>query len=233
MAKADSLITLQGTYGAITFVKSPTYGYHVRAARGTHKKAKLNRACQEQSKKLVKANLPAQILRNAINPYRQDFRYGPLWQDLVSMTNHALGENGTFDFSKLEPFEIHPKYPLGRILSLTTTATVDPTRSNLQVTLSCEAPPTFDAPVIVDGYRLSVIAIFPDLKKQTAKTEAVHSNIIGLTEKVGPLPVEFSIPRSAKTFLVCVRIDGCKEGKLYGTLGTVGMRMMEAGRVIR
>jgi hypothetical protein len=53
-----------------------------------------------------------------------------------------------------------------------------------------------------------------------------------MTEKVGLFPVEFSIPRGAKTFLVCVRIHGCKEGKLYGTLGAVGMSMMAAGRVI-
>jgi hypothetical protein len=42
--------------------------------------------------------------------------------------------------------------------------------------------------LLVDGYRLGVIAIFPDLKKQTAKTEAVHSTIIGLTEKIESLP---------------------------------------------
>ena len=78
MAKADSLITLRGTHGGITFVKSPTYGNHTRAARGTHKKAKVNAAFKRQSKKLLKANVPAQILRNAINPYRQDFLYGSL-----------------------------------------------------------------------------------------------------------------------------------------------------------
>ena len=42
MAKIDSLITLRGTYGEITFVKSTVYGNHIRAARGTRKKATLN-----------------------------------------------------------------------------------------------------------------------------------------------------------------------------------------------
>ena len=49
MAKANSLITLRGTHDGITFVKSPTYGDHVRAARGTHKKAKVNAAFKAQS----------------------------------------------------------------------------------------------------------------------------------------------------------------------------------------
>lgn len=39
------LITLLGTIDG--FVKSPTYGDHVRAPRGTRKKAELNADCQE------------------------------------------------------------------------------------------------------------------------------------------------------------------------------------------
>src|SRR5688500_14469423 len=104
MAKANSLITFQGTVEGFTFVKSPTYGDHVRAARGTRKKAKLNAACQAQSKKLVKSNVPAKIIKDAINPYRRDFYHGPLWQKLVSLTNDQYGKHATFDFSKFKPF---------------------------------------------------------------------------------------------------------------------------------
>jgi hypothetical protein len=231
MAKANSLITLQGTHDGITFVKSPTYGNHVRAARGTHKKAKLNQAFQKQSQKLVKADLPAQILKNAIDPYRQDFRYGQLWQDLVSMTNSAMGKGRTFDFSNLRPFEIHPKYPLGRLFNMDTDTAVDPAKSKLQVTLSYKVPPTFDELLPLDGYRLGVIVIFPDLKKQSAKTDAVHSNPIGLTTEVGPLVVEFFIPRGAKSFLVCVRVDGWERGELCNAMSAKGMKMVAAGRV--
>ncbi len=59
MAKVTSLITLQGTYNGITFVKSSTYGNHIRAKRGTHKKAVLYPAYEKQNKKLVKLNIPA------------------------------------------------------------------------------------------------------------------------------------------------------------------------------
>lgn len=82
-----------------------------------------------------------------------------------------------------------------------------------------------------DGYRVSVIVLFPDLKKQRAKTAAVSSSIIALTEKLTSLQVDFDIPPRAKTFLVCVRVDGCKKDKIYGSLESIGMRMVEAGRV--
>lgn len=231
MAKVNSLVTLQGTHGGITFVKSPTYGDHVRAARGTHKKAKVNAAFEKQGQKLVKANVPARILKIAIDPYRQDFRYGQLWQDLVSMTNEALGEDGNFDFANLKPFDLHRKHKLDRVLNLETDAVVDAARSTLQVTLSCKKPPTFDESLPLEGYRLRVIVIFPYLEKHTAKTDAVESSIIGLTETVGPLGIEFSIPKGATRFLVCVRVDGIEQGRLCGALSATGMRMVEVGKV--
>lgn len=231
MAKADSLITLRGTYGGMTFVKSPTYGDHVRAARGTHKKAKVNAAFKKQSKKLVKVNVPAQILRNAIEPYRKDFHYGQLWQKLVSLTNEALGENGKFDFASLKPFEIHPDHPLTGIVILETATNVDAGNSKLEVSLSSPTPPMFADSLPLEGYRLSVIMIYPNLKKRSAKTDAVESNVTPLSEKIGPLAIEFSIPKGATHFLVCVRIDGWEQGKLCSALSAKGMRVVAVGKV--
>lgn len=231
MAKVTSLITLRGTFDGLTFVKSPTYGDHVRAARGTRKKAELNAACQEQSKKLVKSNVPAKIIKGAINPYRKDFYHGQLWQKLVSLTNDLLENDAVFDFSRLEPFEIHIKYPLDRFGNITTDTAVDPTLSKLRVTVTFDRPPLFDECVPVDGFRVGVIAIYPDMEKQSAKTEAAYSNIYGLTEKVEPLKMEFPIPSGAKSFLVCVRVDGCENGQVSESLAAKGMGMVEAGRV--
>ena len=231
MAKAISLITLQGTFDGLTFVKSRTYGDHVRAARGTRKKAELNAACLEQSKRLVKSNVPAQIIRGAINPYRKDFFHGQLWQKLVSLTNEQLDNDAMFDFSRLKPFEVHIKYPLSRLAHITTSTTVDATLSKLQVTAIIDMPLVFDDSLAVDGFRVGIIVVYPDMETQSATTEVAYSKIMGLTEKVEPLYMEFSIPSSAKSFLVFVRIDGCKNGEVHVALAAKGMRMAVAGRV--
>lgn len=232
MAKVNSLITVLGTIDGYTYVKSPTYGNHIRAARGTRKKAELNPACQEQSKKLVKSNAPAQIIRDAINPYRKDFYHGPLWQKLVSRTNDASEKDTVFDFSRLKPFEVHPKYPLGRLLDVDEAIKVDRESSKLHVTLSSSTPPFFDKSLDdVDGYRVGVIVLFPDLEKQTAQSGAVYSNMIGLKEKIESLRMELPIPSGATSFLVFVRVDGCVNGEPHHTLAAKGMRMVEAGRV--
>lgn len=226
MAKVNSLITLRGTIAGLTFVNSATYGEHVRAARGTYKKAQLNEAFKKQSKKLVKSNVPAKIIKDAIDPYRKDFYDGSLWPRLVSMTNELFGDDGSFDLAKLKPFEIHAGYPLHRLLSLQTNTKVDRKGSKLQVGLSYDMHPAFQKSLPVDGYRLGVIAIYPDLKKQTAKTEIVYSKVIALIQKVAPLTLQVPIPPRAKTFLVCVRIDGCKKGVVYDTLASKGMRVV-------
>ena len=231
MAKADSLITLRGTHDGITFVKSPTYGDHVRAARGTHKKAKVNAAFKAQSKTLVKANVPAQILRNAINLYRKDFHYGQLWQDLVSLTKDVLEKNGKFDFADLKPFEIHPEHPLTEIVILETATKVNAAKSKLEVTLSSRTPPTFEDSLPLEGYRLSVIMIYPNLKKRSAKTDAVESSVIALTEKIGPLTIELSVPKGSTHFLVCVRVDGWEQGTVCSALSAKGMRVVAVGRI--
>lgn len=232
MAKANSLITLRGTYDGITFVRSSAYGDHIRAARGTRKKAVLNEACQAQSEKLVKSNAPAQIIRDAINPHRKDFYYGLLWQKLVALTNDAMEKDKPFDFSRLQPFEAHKKYRLTRLANVTTTTKCDPELPKLQVTVSLDTPPVFDDALQIDGFRMGVIVMFPDLEKQSAKTEAIYSGIMSLKEKVEPFQVEFPIPSAAKSFLVFVRIDGCGNGELNGNLAAKGMRMVEAGKVI-
>ena len=57
MAKVISSGDLRGTFGDFTFVKSRRYGDHIRAKRGTYKKAKLNESFKAQNKKLPGANL--------------------------------------------------------------------------------------------------------------------------------------------------------------------------------
>jgi hypothetical protein len=66
----DSIIDLLRSIEGKTLVRSNAYGYHLRAKRGTHKKAVLNHICKRQTKELVKTNDLARIIKTAIDPYR-------------------------------------------------------------------------------------------------------------------------------------------------------------------
>lgn len=231
MAKSKSVINLQGTFGGITFVKSPTYGDHVRAARGTHKKADVNEAFKKESKKLQRANIPAKIFNDAIEPYRDNLKGGFLWPHLVSMFWKQLRDHGAFDFSNIEPFEIHTEYPFERFLSVQSKIRFDQKKSVLHVNISYDRHPRFNKSSFIDGYRLSVIGIFPDLKKETAKSEVVNSPISRLTGEVTPLHMQLVVPPKAKSFIVCLKIEGCMKEVVNDTAATTGLRVIRAGAI--
>lgn len=233
MAKQDSLILLQGTHDGITFVKSPTYGDHIRRPRGTIKKATLNNALKAQSKKTIAANGPAKIIKDAIDPFRRRFYDGKLWFRLLAMVQEASADGHPFDFSKLKPFELNATYPLDRLLKLDVNTTINGEKTRLHVDLSYRNHPRFEEKLGLHGYRIGVIAIYPDAAKTSAETGAVYSDIALTEKKPAPLSMQLPVPEMATTFLVCVTIEGYMNGKLDSAFNAKGMKMVAAGLVSR
>lgn len=231
MAKSDSVISLQGTFGEITFVKSRTYRNHVRMRRGTYKKAVVNAAFKASSKKLIAANIPAKIINDAVKQYRSGLEGGSLWSDLRSTFRKQLKEDGAVNFSKMDPFEIHTKYTFDRFLSLQPEIAVDKKRSILKVRIEYNRHPTFRKASYIDGYQLTVVGIFPDLKKKSARTAEAQSEIRPLKGKVDAFDAQLTIPPKAKSFLVCVKMEGYMKGKVPASGVTKGMRVFEAGEI--
>lgn len=231
MAKTDSLIELKGTFGNITFVKSSAYGNHVRRKRGTVKEAKLNDALQASGKRLLTANVPAKIFADAIKGYRRGLERGSLWRRLLSAFRHQLNQAGGIDFSILQPFEIHTKYPFDRFLNVIPSISFNAEGSVLDVTITYPRHPSFEESSFIDGYQLTTIAVFPDLKNKTATTLAAPSPVLPLEGVVNPLTAQFAIPPNATAFLVCVKIEGCTKGEVDDLRTTMGMKMVSAGSV--
>ena len=98
--------------------------------------------------------------------------------------------------------------------------------------MSLDTPPVFDDALQVDGFRVGVIVMFPDLEKQSAKTEAVYFDIMSLKEKVEPVLVEFQIRRGRRVPLFLCGLMDAGMRELNGNLAGKGMRMVEAGKVI-
>ena len=231
MAKSKSILRLQGTYQGITFVNSRAYGDHVRAARGTHKKADVNEAFKKESARLLNANVPAKVLKDAIDIYREELRGGSLWQRLVSMFRRQLKEKGSYDFGELPPFEVHEDYPFKRFLDPRTELQVDKQKRVLTLSLSYPFHPEFPRSSFIDGYRLGLIAIFPDVGKLKSCTDLVYSGIIPLKSKVLPVTLTLPIPARSKSFVLCLKIDGCMKDIVNDTPATKGMRVLGSGRV--
>jgi len=231
MAKSKSTHDLQGTIDGLTYVNSRTYGKHVRSARGTKKKAKVNKAFKKQSKILMKANLPAKIVRDAIKLHLEDIPGGKLWPRLVSIFNKQVKKTGVVDFGKLTTLEVNKDHPFDEFLAAVVAVSPDKDKDIIRVVLSYPQPPKFPRSRFIDGYRFGVIAIFPDASKNKAKSTAVYSEILPLEEKISPMTFEVSVPPRAKSCLLFIRIDGCLEKVVNHTAPTKGMKVAWAAKI--
>jgi hypothetical protein len=229
MAKSHSVIKLQGTLDGLTFVNSRAYRDHVRAKRGTYKKADVNKAFKLESKKLVTANIPAKIFKDAIDPYRGILMGGTLWSRLVSMFRKQINDQGAFDFTKIGLFEIHKNYPFSRLLQVQPTIMADKKKSRLHVEIQYDHHPRFNRIKSIDAYQLTVIGIFPDVQKKMANTSASSSKMIRLTEAVSPFQTQLDIPKKAKCFVICIKIDGCEKGVITNAPSTMGLCAIASG----
>ena len=226
MAKSKSkpVFNISGTVLGITFVNSTAYGKHIRAARGTYTPVEVNEAFKATSKQLISANLPAKMIKDAIDPYRIDFVHGMLWQRLVSIFRKQYKENGAFDFKALKDFEIHSEFPLTRLVTFQSTVSFDFLQSQIMVTLDFENHPDFKESG-VDGYRVTGIAIHPDLRHKTAATYQIVLPVINLKDKVKPLTI--AIPQHSDLTLLCVKLEACSKGEVVNNYATKGMKIMQ------
>jgi hypothetical protein len=231
MAKSDSLINLQGTIGGLTFVKSRAYGDHVRAKRGTYKKAELNQAMKEGSAKLKVANVHAKIFKDAIDPHRVNIVDGTFWQRLLSLFRRQLNTGGAIDFSQMVGFEIHSRHTSKRFIQVNPTIKFNRKKFLLEVDLHYSQPPTFKKSKYVDGYRLTIIGVFPDMKKKRSKTESMSSSIVRLTAEDTSFRADLGVPSGAKKFIVCVKIEGCGKGIVFNTRTTSGLWVVGGGEL--
>jgi hypothetical protein len=113
MAKLNSLFRYDGTFGGVTVVRSRACGDHIRKART---KFTLSEEMKKSTEKLKLANVYAKAFKDAVDPYRRDFRDGQLWQRLVSLFKTQLSKEGKVDFKILDGQELNKIHPLDRII---------------------------------------------------------------------------------------------------------------------
>jgi hypothetical protein len=231
MAKSQSLIKLQGTIGALTFVNSSAYGEHVRARRGTYKPALVNASLKREGKMIVMANIPAKIFKDAIDPYRAPFLGGTLWSRLVSFFRKQLKTEGKFDFSKLKHFEIQERYPLDSFINVHSTVSANKKTAKLKVEVRYDHHPKFKKVKNIDGYVLTVIGIFPDLKKKTAQTSSVASKVFRITGPLSRFLAELNLPPKTKEYIVCLKLEAYIRDKPSNTYTTMALCVIDSGKM--
>lgn len=231
MAKENSIISLRGTFENMTHVQSKTYGKHVRAARGTHKPAVINAAFKKAASEMSLSNLPAKLIKDALEPFRKDFKGGLLWQKLVSLFMMQYKVSGGFNFSELQNWEIHKEYPLSRLLRFSSiTSEIDVANGTAILKVCYHEYPDFKRKYI-DGYRITVLAIYPMLKDKVAVTEVDYDRIRLLNEEHSPVVSRFNIPDGAEVVIFCIKLEGYDKGIVDNSPATKGMQIVRVDEI--
>ncbi|HEY3402604.1 MAG TPA: hypothetical protein VGK59_04395 [Ohtaekwangia sp.] len=209
--------------GKIT-VKSSTYKVHVRNKRGTHKPAVLNDACKEASARLLNANIPAKIINDAIEPYREQFSRGQLWQRLVSHFRQQLRESSVPDFSTLRDMDVQENYPLSHALCSRTEVSADRAAGTLHARLICNLAPKFRYTGSLTGYRIGMVVIYPDVAEKSADTADAYTPVFGLGEEPGTVVFTLPLKENATQVVLCTILEAYEGNKPSG---------MQSGRAMQ
>jgi hypothetical protein len=215
MAKLDGIFQLAGTFQNVTTVNSLAYGKHIRKART---KYTFSEGMKRSSVMIKQANLYAKVFKDAIDPYRHDFRDGQLWPRLVSLFKTQLKEKNKGDFRILEHAELNKTNPLGKILATSTSAVRAGNTLDLQVTSRYCQDPTRKA----DGYQLTIIVLFVD---DALQVKSFSESAMFSFQVPGEQHASWPVPEGATTAIVVLKCNFTAANKPLTFQKGMGMRV--------
>jgi hypothetical protein len=206
-------------------VESKAYGRHTRAPRGSKSRAVLNPAMKAHGRRLRKSNIPAKLIMDALQPFRENFKGGMLWQRLVKHFAGQAKKAETYSVTGIEDWDLNAQYPTSRIMTVSVKITPDDHFSNLEVEVNYYFSKRFlERKSDITAFRITLIFLFPDFRNNKIKTipfvlpdkllsdSALYSFIV-------------RVPRHANSYLVCYKAEACKNAELDQNSGNAGIAM--------
>jgi hypothetical protein len=214
-------------------VKSKAYGEHTRAPRGSKSRAVLNPAMKAHGQRLRKSNMPAKLVMDALQPYRENFKGGMLWQRLVKHFAAQAKKGDVYSIAGIEHWDLNERYFTSRLMTTRVKIEPDELFSNLEVSVNYEFSKRFlERRKAIQSFRVTMIFLFPDFKKNEIITDPIV-----LPDKLlsDAAPYEFivPIPRRANSYLVCFKAEACAHGELHQISPNVDKAMCLIGSGMR
>lgn len=233
MAKGSNIVTdgLRGSLGGITFVNSKRYGPHVRSKRGTIKPARLNAAMEKSSRRMSAANVPAKAIFDAVRIYHKD---GELWNKLVVIFRQQLREGRRFCLDYLDKLECHCTCTLDRLMCATGFDIRHELRDNsLCIDVSLQEHPDWSYLNWKGAfqYRLSIVAVFPDLERGRFDREIAEGPITAFTMPPQPLSFQVEVPDNGNAYILFLLATACENGEAAEQTHVRGMGVVATGAI--
>jgi hypothetical protein len=210
MAKIErGLIRLQGTIHDLTFVNSKAYRAHVRAPRGTYRKAKCNAALTRNFQRTAVLVRTAKPVFEALKETGKDCRESFLWQHIMSRFRKCESNQPVRLLQMLEGLELNRKYPLLPLFDGSLKVTTVTEEKKILVTITADCHPS--ALKKVTDYRFAVQLLYCYESRKVFSSESQFTDWISMNDKAAA--PSFSFPeRTALCCLVCMRLEARKAG---------------------
>jgi hypothetical protein len=231
MAKnPDNIVThrMSGTLYSLTFVNSKAYGPHVRLKRGTKKKAVLNKAMVESSKKLTHVNQMASLIFKSISNEHKD---GKLWPRLLSKLRLQLKDYNFNDVSCLFRMECHTYRTLEKMLMfLLDVNDVEITKRQMRIAFDMPYTPLYDKKYLKE-FQISMHVLYPDFEGIKLKKEVAYSDVLHKANCPKTFSFVVPVPPKATQYAVFMKVTECEDGIALNYPQSTGMRCVAVGTI--
>jgi hypothetical protein len=206
-------------------VKSKAYGEHERAPRGSKSRAVLNKAMKAHGKRLRESTAPAKLIMDALQPFRENFKGGMIWQKLVKHFAAQAKKGEAYSVNGIENWDLNLQYLTSRIMGVSDDIKPKNEFSYLEVNLNYILSTRFlERKSDITAFRITLIFLFPDFKNNRIKTiPFVLPDKLLNDSSLYTFIVD--IPRRANSYLCCFKAEACSNGEIQQNTKNVGIAM--------
>lgn len=195
-------------------VNNNAYGEHKRAPRGSKSPAVLNAAMKAHGRRLRKSNIPAKLIMDALQPFRENFKVGMLWQRLVKHFAAQAKAGEEYSVTGIGEWNLNDQYLTSRLMTTRVKITSDSRFSNLEVTVDYGLSKRFlERKKDITAFRITMIFLFPDFKSNEIKTIPVvlPDKLLG---DLVPYLFIVRVPPKANSYIACFKAEACVKTEL-------------------
>lgn len=210
-------------------VNSKAYGRHTRAPRGSKSRAVLNPAMRAHGRRLRKSNIPSKLIMDALQPFRENFKGGMIWQRLVKHFAAQAKEGDIYSVAGIEDWDLNAQYATSRIMAPNVKIKPDDQFSNLEVSVNYTFSKRFlQRKKDITAFRITMIFLFPDFNKNEIITTPVVLPDKLLSDSAF-YEFIFQVPPRVNSYLVCFKAEACAHGVLHQNSPNVDKAMCLIG----
>jgi hypothetical protein len=229
MAKLKGIIKIQGSVDGMTCVDSQRYEKHIRAARGTHKKAKLNNVFQSNNIKAKKVAQFASPLLKQFKRFERGFAGGDLWSRINGRMLKAKSTSINDLMESLNGLDMHERYPLSGVFPTMPTVDVSSDGAELSIDITFLSTPEFPTEPQATELLCKVTVLLYDTKNWISENGQIEW--MPMEKVLQTHQMKFRKPNGTKYYLVVMGLRGGIDGRAIELFTATAYRVMGWGKV--